>query len=181
VSIDFLPLLSILRGMSVYLSLSTAQATAQAEGQQAKEQQATAGNSNRQQARQLTSTFSRLSLDGFPSQSYYLPPQCLLLNTPRFNLLLDIREYDTESGIIRSGRPVKTEGEECYSTSIAGLPVTAVTRLCITWQNSGTRRTAKTSDHVGRSSTTLIAGEVIMPRSLRSYESPWYISVLLFP
>jgi hypothetical protein len=35
--------------MSVYLSLSTARATAQAE---AEEQQATAGNSNRQQARQ---------------------------------------------------------------------------------------------------------------------------------
>jgi hypothetical protein len=51
-SIDFLALLSILRGMSVYLSLSTAQATAQAEGQKAEEQQATASNSNRQQARQ---------------------------------------------------------------------------------------------------------------------------------
>jgi hypothetical protein len=58
VSIDFLALLSILRGMSVYLSLSTAQATAQAEGQRAEGQQATAGtagHSNRQQARQSDS------------------------------------------------------------------------------------------------------------------------------
>jgi hypothetical protein len=41
-----------------------------------------------------------------------LLPASSVLNAPRFNLLLDICEYETESGIIRLGRPVKTEGEE---------------------------------------------------------------------